>query len=169
MVSTRYSVAIFAPATLSDAIWQSTSTPFTTRSTEITLIPFEIASFTAGATASESTGFTIRTDTFLDTRSSTSLVCLAASSPASTVISFAPFSSASACAPSARLTKNGLFNVDTDNPIAPFPTTPFSPTSAVPSPSIVMIWHPAAEDNIAHAAVRATIFFIFISKSLLYI
>ena len=155
--SMRYSVAILAPATLSEAIWQSTSTPLTPRSTAITLIPWDMALFTAGATASESTGLTISTPTFLDTKSSMSLVCLAASSPASTTTSSTLFSVAAFLAPSVRVTKNGLFRVETEKPI----TFPLLPSLTFSSPSMVMALQPPIVISIVPAAISASIFLIF--------
>ena len=142
---------------------QSTSTPFTPRSTEITLIPLEIASFTAGATASESTGFTIRTLIFFEIRSSISLVCFAASSPASTTISFSPSVFAFSFAPSLNVTKNGLFKVETENPILPFPD--ISPDAFSVSPSIVMALHPVNPNTRTAAASILTTLFILIPHS----
>ena len=163
---TIYSVAILAPSTLSEAMAQSTSTPLTTRSTEMTLIPAATASCTAGATASESTGLTMRTLIFLEIRSSISLVCFAASSPASTTIRSAPSSSAFASAPSLRVTKNGLFSVDTEKPMLPFP--PLPPSVILPSsPSMVMALQPASENPMTAVSRSAAIFFIFIIALLL--
>ena len=156
---TKYSVAIFAPSTLSDAIEQSTSTPLTARSREITFIPFAIASFTAGATASESTGFTIKILIFFEIKSSISLVCFAASSPASTTIKSLPSSFALSLAPWLKVTKNGLFNVDTENPILPFPTTAPSEPALDSSPSIL---HPTNENASIADDTRVTIFLSFI-------
>lgn len=142
---------------------QSTSTPFTPRSTEITLIPLETASFTAGATASESTGFTIRTLIFFEIRSSISLVCFAASSPASTTISFSPSVFAFSFAPSLNVTKNGLFNVETENPILPFPAA--SPDTFSVSPSIIIALQPVTPNTITAAASTLTNLFILIPYS----
>ena len=132
----------------------------------MTLIPLDTAFFTAGATASESTGFTINTPTFLEIKSSMSLVCFAASSPASTTIRFPPSSSALALAPSARDTKNGLFRVETEKPMA-FP--PFAEPSEVSSPSIVIALQPARPAAKAMAAANTAHFLrnvnLFMSSS----
>ena len=162
---TKYSVAILAPSTLSDAIEQSTSTPLTARSKDITLIPFAIASFTAGATASESTGFTIKTLIFFEIKSSISLVCFAASSPASTTIKSLPSSFALSFAPWLNVTKNGLFSVDTENPMLPFPTKLPSELAPFSSPSIL---HPTKENANIADETRATNFLSFIFILLIF-
>ena len=131
----------------------------------MTLIPFDTASFTAGATASESTGLTINTLMFLEIRSSISLVCFAVSSPASTTIRSTPSSSALSFAPSLNVTKNGLFKVDTENPILPFPTLSPSPVATFSSPSIVIALQPVMENIIATVRTAAAIFFNFILYS----
>ena len=98
-------------------------TPFTARSTAITRTPFAIAVSTAPVTASESHGLMIRTLIPFATRSSTSLTCFVTSSLASTTEISTPRSAAAFSAPSASVTKNGLFSVDTERPMEPLPTT----------------------------------------------
>src|SRR5580658_1665488 len=112
----RNSPAIRPPATLSEAMCELTSAPFTARSSEITLIPAAVASFTTFATASESAGFNRMTGAFFWIRSSTPAICLAASFCASTAIRLIPTALASACAPSRSETKNGLSIVESARP-----------------------------------------------------
>ena len=156
---------------------QSTSTPLTTRSTAMTLMPFSIASSTAGATASESTGLTIRTAIFLEIRSSMSLVCFAESSPASTTMRSTPSSFAFASAPSDRVTKKGLFRVDRDRPTLPSTAAAPSSAAAVSSPASaasvsaavvsagLLLPHAAMERTMMDAVASAASFFSFIPFS----
>ena len=149
-------VASSAPRTLSDAIWQSISTPLTARSTEMTLTPLALAASTAPVTASESTGLTIRTETPLLTRSSMSEVCLVTSSPASTTLRLTPAASAAFFAPSTRVTKKGLFWVETDRPMVPLAVCWTLPSS----PSMTM--RQAVQDRaITTHSTRARILFMF--------
>ena len=132
-------VASSAPRTLSDAIWHSISVPLTARSTAITLTPLDLANSTAPVTASESTGLTIRTEMPEATRSSMSEVCFAASSPASATVSFTPAASAAFCAPSTRVTKKGLFWVETARPMEPSPTTAVASSSSAKVSTLSMV------------------------------
>src|SRR5699024_9401629 len=105
------------PATLSEAIWLTTSPPSALRSTVITGTSWELADSIAVTTASESTGLTSRTSIFCCNKSSISLNCVDASSCASVTTMSYPASSAAASAPSRNVTKNGLFKVEMDRPI----------------------------------------------------
>ena len=63
--------------------------------------------------------------------------CLVTSSPASTMLRETPALSAAAFAPSARVTKNGLFWVETERPMEPLPT--ISTGSAAPKESTLSL------------------------------
>ena len=56
--------------------------------------------------------------------------CLVTSSPASVTVIFTPRSLAAFSAPSTRVTKKGLFWVETDRPIVPLPTISTVPAAA---------------------------------------
>src|SRR6056297_197561 len=89
------------------------------RSTAMTGMPAALACITAGTTAAESVALMISTSTPRTIRSSMSETCVLTLSCASVTSRSTPASSAAACAPSRRVTKNGLLRVDNDKPTVP--------------------------------------------------
>src|SRR5919201_3879821 len=91
--------------------------PFAARSSAITGIPASLAFWTDGTMASESVGFTRMTSSRWVMKFAIWSACFALSLTASTTTSSAPAWSAALWAPFRRLTKKGLFSVDSASPI----------------------------------------------------
>ncbi len=152
--STINSPAITPPATLSEAIWVTTSPAFVPRSKVITGISFAFAALIAFPTASESVGLIKMTFTPWVNRSSIFESSKAASFCESNTTNSKPNSLAFASAPSFNVTKNGLLSVDTIKPILPL-----SPAASVSS----LGWQPANTDTIINiTSISANIFFIIV-------
>src|SRR2546422_3598180 len=111
-----YWAAIFPPATLSDAMWAATVTPFAPRSTVMTGIFAPCTFLMVGAMASLSVGLIAMTATFFWIKSSIWLASRAESFCASSTTRLTFSLVAAACAPSRRSTKNGLLRVEIDRP-----------------------------------------------------
>src|ERR687897_465672 len=137
------SPAKLPPCTLSEAMVVESSPPEAPRSRAMTGLLAWFAASIAGTTASESTGFTRITFTCWVTKFWMSSCCWAVSFCASETMSSAPASSAALWAPSRRVTKNGLFSVETESPIL------------APPPSPPPRWQPAAS-AVARTASKST-------------
>src|SRR5918994_2151400 len=137
------SPARLPPCTLSEAMAVESSPPDAPRSRAMTGMLAWFAASIAGTTASESTGFTRITFTCWVTKFWMSSCCWAVSFCASETMSSAPASSAALWAPSRRVTKNGLFSVETESPIL------------APPPSPPPRWQPAASAG-ARTASKST-------------
>src|SRR2546425_2580305 len=111
-----YWAAIFPPATLSDAMWAATVTPFAPRSTVMTGIFPPFTFLMVGAMASLSVGLMAMTATFFWIKSSIWLASRAESFCASSTTRLTFIFLAAAWAPSRRSTKNGLLSVEMDSP-----------------------------------------------------
>ncbi|MPN65017.1 hypothetical protein SDC9_212796 [bioreactor metagenome] len=99
---------------------------------------------------------------FFDIKSSMSFTCFAESSPASTTISSTPNSAAFAFAPSTNVTKNGLFNVDTDSPTTIFAGSVFPPVAGVAVfAGVSPVEHPASPTTSSSVTKNDNTFFIF--------
>ncbi len=110
------SPAIFPPATLSEAMWETIVPPAAARSTVNTGMPAALAFSIEGTTASASVGLISKASTFLEIRSSRLAASLAGSFSQSTMTSLTPTTAAAFSAPSLRVTKKGLSNVEMDRP-----------------------------------------------------
>src|SRR5215217_3386052 len=137
------SPARLPPCTLSEAMVVASSPPDAPRSSAMTGMLAWFAASIAGTTASESTGFTRIAFTCWVTKFWMSSCCWAVSFCASETMSSAPASSAALWAPSRRVTKNGLFSVETESPIL------------APPPSPPPRWQPAAR-AVARTASKST-------------
>ncbi len=163
-LSTRKSAAILPPALLSEAMCELTSAPFTLRSSEITLMPLSVASFTTLATADESVGLIRITLTFFWIRSSTLACCLAGSFCASTVMRVTPSFFASSSAPLRSETKNGLLSVEIDRPTVTAPPAAGADASLAPAAAVVSgpCFEQAAMPTTSNAANNGEIIFFIV-------
>src|SRR5215213_2629734 len=129
--------AILPPSTLSEAMRVSSLPPEAPRSSAMTGMLAWFAAWTTGTTASESTGLIRIASTCWVTKFWTSSCCVAASSCASAIISFAPSFLAACWAPLRRVTKNGLFRVEIESPILGPPPSPPPPPRWQPTATTV--------------------------------
>ncbi len=164
--SHRNSPAIRPPATLSDAMCETISPPAAPRSIVNTGMPASLAFWIEGTIASASVGLTSSASTPFWIRSSTLVASLAGSSCASTTISSTPAFPAASSAPSFNVTKNGLFNVDSDSPNVT-PSASGGASAAGDGASVAGTTHCAATSDrmITATHVKISLCFIFFISS----